>query len=64
MIGGGVQFGRGTTNGAPETMYVIARTRDETVPSTGVPEPGSLALMGIGALGAGFLSRRYGAKKA
>jgi len=41
-----------------------ALKRDESVPSNEVPEPGTLALMGIGALGVGYISRRYGEKKA
>lgn len=62
IVGGGVQFARGTTSDAPETLYVTALRRDGTVPSNEVPEPGSLALMGIAALGFGFASRRYGAR--
>lgn len=64
IVGGGVQFGQGTTSGAAETLYVTSRRRDDTVPSNDIPEPGSLALMGVGALAAGFLSRRYGRRKA
>lgn len=37
---------------------------EAAAPSNDVPEPGTLALMGIGAIGVGYISRRYGARKA
>lgn len=64
IVGGGVQFGQGTTSATPETLYVTYLRRDDTVPSNDIPEPGSLALMGVGALAVGFVSRRYGKRKA
>lgn len=53
IIGGGMQFADGTTEATPETMYVGAITR----PPADVPEPFTLALMGLG-LGSMGLARR------
>lgn len=47
VIGGGLQFAEGSTEAAPETMYVASYAR----PDTPVPEPLSLALFGAGLLG-------------
>lgn len=63
IVGGGVQFAAGTTSSGAETLYVTSLKRDDGVPATDIPEPGSLALMGIAALGFGFASRRYGARR-
>lgn len=41
----------------------VALKREEAAASNDVPEPGTLALMGIGAIGVGYISRRYGARK-
>ena len=64
VVGGGIQFKQGTTSRGAETLYVTYLRRDDRVPSNDLPEPASLALLGIGALGAGFFSRRYGARRA
>lgn len=47
VIGGGMQFAEGTTESAPETMYVASYARQDTP----VPEPLSPALFGAGLLG-------------
>jgi hypothetical protein len=68
IVGGGIQFASGTTDSAQETVYVGAFERDDGVGGPGgnegeVPEPGSVALLGVGALALTMLRRRYDAKK-
>lgn len=59
IVGGGVQFAQGSTEATPETVYVGAFTRRPGDPGGGeIPEPGSLALLGIGALALNSLRRR------
>lgn len=64
VVGGGVQFGLNSTESTPETVYVGAFQRDGTGTPGGqpIPEPGSLALLGMGALAFGTLRRRTVAK--
>ena len=54
IVAGGDRLGGGTA----------ALKREQAAASNDVPEPGTLALMGIGAIGVGYISRRYGARKA
>lgn len=66
VVGGGIQFLENTTSATPETVYVGAFQRDDGVGGPGggeVPEPGSVALLGVGALALTMLRRRYDGKK-
>jgi hypothetical protein len=63
-IGGGDRLPGGTATSPARTLHVTALKREESAASNDVPEPGTLALMGIGAIGVGYISRRYGARKA
>lgn len=63
VVGGGIQFAQGTTSATPETVYVGAFERDDPGNPGEVPEPGSIALLGLGAMAMGAMRRRFAAKK-
>jgi PEP-CTERM motif len=57
-IGAGVQFAAGTTAGGLETVFVSFTTGDGVIPPSQIPEPASLALVGLGLLGLAGLRRK------
>jgi len=63
VVGGGIEFAKGTTVGDAETVYVGAFKRTPGNPGGEIPEPGSLALLGVGAMAFGAMRRRLNAKK-
>jgi hypothetical protein len=65
VLGAGVQFAEGTTQATPETVYVKAFERDDGSGNPGgtpIPEPGSIVLLGAGALAITSLRRRRAVK--
>ncbi len=55
--GGGFQFGLGSTNNGPETLYITSVAGGGQPPQQ-IPEPGILGLLGVGLLGAYAARRR------
>ena len=55
--GGGFQFGLGSTNNGPETLYITS-VQGGGQPPGQIPEPGTLGLLGLALLGAYAARRR------
>lgn len=58
VLGGGVQFGAGTTNDGNDTLFVTSVPGGDTGGDNGVPEPATIALLGAAFVGMAAISRR------
>lgn len=56
--GGGFQFVNGSTNNGPETLHIIAVTNGDPQPPQAIPEPATLAMVGLGLLGTVAVRRK------
>jgi hypothetical protein len=57
--GGGFQFANGSTNGGPETLYIVAVTDGAVLPAQEIPEPATMALVALGLLGTAVARRKH-----
>ena len=58
FAGGGFQFASGSTNGAPETLYITSVVNAPAPGPVPIPEPASLALVCLGLLGTAAAIRK------